>query len=118
MPDPKAELAIEGTSDFRGTLRGKGTLTLFLSDAARAQLAVDYRDPDRLTLTLNSQGGIRLSADDTLELSGGLSRNLLNQELRGNVRARLRIARDLAAELRQEFGAAGPKTSMSLRLRI
>ncbi len=118
MPDPKAELEISGSADFRGALRGKGQLTLFLSDAARAQVGLDYRNPDRILLSLTSRAGIRLSADDSLELSGGLSRDLMNQELKGHVQARLRIARDLAAQLEQEFGGSGPKTSMTLKLRL
>lgn len=118
MPDPQAELEISGSADFGGALRGKGQLTLYLSDAARAQVGLDYRDPDRILLSLSSRAGIRLSADDSLELSGGLSRDLVNQELKGNVQARLRLARDLDARLEQEFGGSGPKTSMTLRLRL
>lgn len=118
MADPKAELQIRGSSNFQGDIRGRGQLTLFLSDATRADVTLDYRNPNQILLNVGSRAGIRLSADDTLTLSGGLNRNLVNQELRGNVKAQLKIGRDLAAELEQEFGASGPKTSMSLRLKL
>lgn len=118
MAGPKAELEITGSSDFQGDLRGKGQLTLFLTDVARAQVAVDYRSPERIVLSVESRAGIRLSADESLELSGGLTRNLVNQELRGNVKARLRVSRDLDAQVQQEFGSSGPKTSMAIKLRL
>lgn len=115
---PAAELEVEGTTTFQGRFRGRGRFTLFLSDAAQAKIGLDYRSPDSVLLSVESTAGIRLSADDTLTLSGGLSRDLVNQEIRGRVAAKLRIARDLSAEIEQEFGASGPKTSVAMKLRI
>jgi hypothetical protein len=116
--DPKAELELRGATTAKGQFKGKGTLTLFLSDAARAKIGLDYRSPDRILLSIESTGGIRLSADDSLVLSGGLTRDLVNGEIGGEVKARLKIARDLQAEIEQEFGASGPKTSVAVKLRI
>lgn len=117
--DPtRAELSVTGTTDFSGELRGKGSLTLFLSDAARARVAVDYRRPDRLLVSVESEAGIRLSADDTLVLSGGLRRDMLDREIAGHVKAELKLGRDLAAQIEQEFGASGPATTVAVKLRI
>lgn len=116
--DPTAELELRGATTAKGRFKGKGSLTLFLSDAAKAKIGLDYRSPDRILLSIESQGGIRLSADDSLVLSGGLTRDLVNGEIGGEVKARLKIARDLQAEIEQEFGGSGPKTSVSLKLRL
>lgn len=113
-----AELEVSGVTDFRGSFKGKGSLTLYLSDAAKAKVALDYRGPDRVLLSVESEAGIRLSADDTLTLSGGLSRDLVNQEIRGHVKAKLKLSRDLAAEIEQEFGASGPRTSVAVKLKL
>lgn len=115
---PVAELEVDGSRNFRGQFGGKGRLTLFLNEAAKAKIALDYRSPDNLLLSVDSTAGIRLSADDSLTLSGGLSRDLINQEMGGKVGVKLKIARDLAAEFEQEFGASGPKTSVSVTLRL
>ena len=115
---PVAELQVDGSTSFRGRFRGKGRLTLFLRDATQAKIALDYRSPDSLLLSVESTAGIRLSTDDSLTLSGGLSRDLINREMRGKVGVKLKIARDLAAEIEQEFGASGPKTSVSVTLRL
>lgn len=117
-PDPVAELRVRAETDHAGEIRGKGTLTLFLSDAARARVSVDYRRGNRLVLAVDSRAGIRLGADDTLTLSGGLSRDLFDRELTGHVSAELELSRNLVAELEQEFGADGPTTSVHLRLRF
>lgn len=117
-PGPTAELQVQGSTNFGGQFRGRGQLTLFLSDAARARIALDYRNPDNILLSVDSTAGIRLSADDSLTLSGGLTQNLVNQEIRGKVGASLRLSRDLAAQIEQEFGAAGPRTSVSVRVRL
>lgn len=115
---PSAELAIDGLATYAGELRGKGVLTLHLSDAARARLTLDYRRDNRLVLAVDSTAGLRLSADDTLELSGGLTHDVLNRDLHGRVKARLSLSRDLTAELEQEFGSDGPDTSLSIKLRL
>ena len=112
------ELKISGSSDFEGRIAGKGTLSLELSDAAEARVLFDYREDRRLRLGVESKVGLRLGADDTLLLSGGLTRELLNQELEGRVSARLKLARDLDVEMEQAFGPRGGKTSMSLLVRL
>lgn len=112
------ELKVRGSKDFSGRIAGRGTLTLELGDASEAKLLFDYREDSRLRLGLESGVGLRIGADDTLRLSGGLTRELLNQELEGRVSARLKLARDLDVEVEQAFGSRGGKTSMSLTLRL
>lgn len=118
MPDHTVELELEGRTTVAGRFRGSGALTLFLSDATKAKIGLDYRSPDRILLTVESTGGIRLSADDTLTLSGGLTRDLVNREIAGEVKARLKLARDLQADIEQTFGGRGPTTSVTVKLRL
>ncbi|MFQ5890205.1 MAG: hypothetical protein ACE5JR_09145 [Gemmatimonadota bacterium] len=112
------ELEVKGSTDFAGRFTGKGRLTLHISDATKALVGLDYRRPDRLVLNLHSTAGLKLSADDTLTLSGGLTHDLLNQRLGGKVSARLKIANSLGASIEQEFGQSGPRTSLSVKLRL
>lgn len=112
------ELEVKGSTDFSGRVAGQGRLTLQVSDAASASVGVDYRNADRLLLSLESTAGLRLSADDTLTLSGGLTHDLLNQELGGRVRARLKIDKRVSASLEQRFDRRGPATSVELRITL
>jgi hypothetical protein len=118
MPDPKVELRLRGSTNLAGDFKGKGELRIQISDAAKARLLVDYRRPDRITVSVDSTAGIRLSADDTLTLAGGLTRDVVNNTFGGKIRAELKISRDLKAELEQSFGATGPTTSFELSLRL
>lgn len=112
------ELEIRGSTDFTGRLAGRGKLTLHVSDAAKASIGVDYRNADRLVLSLDSTAGLRLSADDSLTLSGGLTHDLLNREFGGKVSARIRLSDRLGATIEQEFGRKGAVTSLDVRLRL
>ena len=111
-------IEVKGSTDFAGEFRGKGQLRFDISDAAQAKIALDYRSPERILLQIESSVGIKLSGDDTLTLSGGLTRDLVNQELSGEVSARLKIAKDLDVTIEQEFGGSGPRTSVALKLTL
>jgi hypothetical protein len=118
MPDPKVELRLKGSTNLAGEFTGKGELRIQISDAAKARLLLDYRRADRITVSVDSTAGIALSADDTLTLSGGLTRDVVNNAFGGKISAELEISKDLRAELEQSFGAAGARTSFELRLKL
>ena len=109
-------LEVKGSTNFAGEFRGSGQLRFDIRDAARARIGLDYRNPEDIRLRIDSTVGIKLSSDDSLTLSGGLTRDLANGEFRGEVSARLRIAKDLDVSIEQEFGSGGPKTSVALKL--
>ncbi len=109
-------LEIRGSTNFAGEFTGSGQLRFDISDAARAKISLDYRSPDEMIVRIESTVGFKLSGDDTLTLSAGLKRDLINREFSGEVSARLRIAKDLDVRIEQEFGSSGPKTSVVFKL--
>ena len=111
-------LEVKGSTSFNGEFRGSGQLRFDISDAARARIGLDYRSPEDVRLRIDSTVGFKLSTDDSLTLSGGLTRDLANGEVTGEVSARLRIAKDLDVTIEQEFGSSGPKTSLALKLTL
>lgn len=104
------QLRLRGDGDFAGEFRGDGRLIFAFSDATRASLEVDYSSPDELVVAMETTTGLTLSADDSLELSGGLSWDRVERELEGEVEAELRVGRDLGVVVRQEF-VPGPDTT-------
>lgn len=104
------KLRLRGAGDFDGEFHGTGRLSFAFPDATRSSLEVDFSTPDELVVALETSTGVRLSADDSLVLSGGLSWDRLERELEGEVEAELRVGRDLGVVVSQSF-VPGPDTT-------
>lgn len=117
MSDPeRVELRLEGETVEGGEIEGRGTLTFHVDDASRASLRVDYSSPDELVLSLRSRAGLRLSADDSLVLTGGLERQVALGVTEGEVGAELRLGRGRRVSVEQEFGPGPDRTSLEVSL--
>lgn len=103
-------MKLRGSGDFDGAFHGNGQLSFAFSDATRSSLEVDFSTPDELVVALETTTGLRLSADDSLELTGGLGWDRVEKELEGEVEAELRIGRDLGVVVSQSF-VPGPDTT-------
>lgn len=103
-------MKLRGGGDFDGEFHGTGQLSFAFSDATRSSLEVDYSTPDELVVALETTTGLRLSADDSLVLAGGLEWDRIAEELEGEVEAELRIGRDLGVVVTQTF-VPGPDTT-------
>lgn len=103
-------LRLRGAGDFDGEFRGTGELRFAFSDATRSSLEVDFESPDEMVVSMETTTGLRLSADDSLVLTGGASWDRLEREMEGEIEAELRIARDLGVVLSQSF-EPGPDTT-------
>lgn len=110
------KLRLRGASDFDGEFRGRGQLSFAFSDATRSELQVDFEGPDELVVSLETTTGLRLSADDSLVLSGGMSWDRLDRQLEGEAEAELRIGRDLGVVLSQSFEPGPDATRLDVTL--
>lgn len=116
MPKDRVEIRLRGESEAGGEIEGSGRLTLHVADASRASLEIDYSSPDEILVALRSRAGLRLSADDTLTLTGGVEREVGLGRTEGEVGAELRIGRDHRVKLEQEFRPGPDRTSLEVSL--
>lgn len=110
----KVEIRLKGESEADGEIEGSGTLTLHVDDASRASLEIDYSSPDEILVALRSRAGIRLSADDSLTLTGGVERQIGLDQAAGEVGAELRIGRSHRVKVEQEFRPGPDRTSLEV----
>jgi hypothetical protein len=112
----RIELGLTRPMPYSASIGGGGELRIHLTDAAQASVGIDYTSPDQLILRVRSSVGVQLSSDADLTLGGGVGVNLLNKELSGEVDLRLKISKEVAASLSQEFLPSGPRTALTLKL--
>jgi hypothetical protein len=111
-----AKIEISGSTDTEGVVSGKGSLTLGISDAAKAGLHIDYSRPDRVKITLKSSVGFKLRKAKTLKFSGAVSKDLKTRQVDGTVTLKLEVPARVALTLQQRFQKKGTKTSLSVTL--
>ena len=112
--DNKVRLKLSGERNVEGEIAAKGELTFRISDASQAAIHFDYREDERLVLGIQSSAGFRISAKNTLQLSGGYDYDLESEEWDGQVQAELDFGKDVEVVIRQEFGSDGTATSVAL----
>lgn len=115
-PEDRVELRLEGSSVPGGEIEGSGRLLLHVADASTASLEVDYSSPDEVLVSLRSRAGIRLSADESLVLTGGLERQIGLDQSAGEVGAELRFGKGRRVKVEQEFRPGPDRTSMEVSL--
>lgn len=115
-PSDRVEIRLEGTSEAGGEIEGSGKILLHVADASTASLAVDYSSPDEILVSLRSRAGIRLSADDSLVLTGGVERQIGFDRASGEVGAELRFGKGRKVKVEQEFRPGPDRTSMEVSL--
>lgn len=107
-------LQVSGQRNVEGELAAKGELEFRIADASKASIHVDYREDDRLLLGIRSSAGMRIGADRSLKLAGGIDYDLASEEWKGEVEARLELGRAAEVRIEQEFGSNGAATSVAL----
>jgi hypothetical protein len=117
------KLTLEGTINESavkktGTLEGKGTITIDVPDVTKTSLAVDYKDDDKVKLTLKSTGPIKLNADKSLKLKGQFDYGFLNNDINGNFGLEFVVSKKVAMEFGQKFGEKKTETSVQFTFKI
>jgi len=90
-----------------GVLAGSGKLTVDISDMSKTSISVDYKNQDKLKISLQSADKINLNADNSITLSGGIGYDVLNKGLTGNAGINLEVSKDVAMSFDQSFNKSG-----------
>ncbi len=116
--DNSVKLEITGDKNSKGEITGTGSLLLHLSDTDNAKVSVDYSDKDKVILNVSSQLGFKIAPQSSLTLSGDINKNLMNDEITGNVNAKFIINQDIAAKIEQSFAKGDNKTSLTVSINL
>ena len=114
MAGTKVTLSADAQA-VEGRITGKGCLKLDFA-ATSFSLDMDYKSSDKIVLNLSGSQGVKLSADSTLKLSGGLTYDMVNRDWQGEVGMKLVISKAVAAQLEQELKGRGSKTRLSVTI--
>jgi hypothetical protein len=97
----------ETATQHTGVLAGNGTLTVDIKDINKTSIGVDYQDEDRLKVKLQSSETVKLFADESLTLSGGIGYNVLNKTITGNAGINFEVSKDIKMSFDQSFNKSG-----------
>jgi|GEM_PF-2493016 hypothetical protein len=97
----------ETATSQTGTLAGTGALSVDIHDISKTTIAVDYKEQDKVKVSLSSEAPIKLDADSSLTLSGGLTYDFLNKSITGKAGIDITVSKDVAMSFEQAFNKSG-----------
>ncbi len=97
----------ETATQHTGVLAGNGMLTVDIKDINKTSIGVDYQDQDKLKVSLQSSETVKLSADDSLMLSGRIGYDVLNKAITGNAGINFEVSKDVKMSFDQSFNKTG-----------
>jgi hypothetical protein len=97
----------ETATQQTGTLAGAGALCLEIKDVTKSTLAVDYKEQDKVKVSVTSEAPIRLSADASITPSGGIDYDVLNKSITGTAGVDLVVSKEVAMSFEQQFNKSG-----------
>ncbi len=97
----------ETTTTQTGSLAGTGDLSINIDDITKAALSVDYKEQDKVKISLSSSESIKLDADKSLTLSGGLNYDLFNKSITGKGGIDFVVSKEVAMSVEQSFNKTG-----------
>jgi len=81
VADPTVKIQIESEGEVKdGTLTPSAgaSIEVMLADSAKSGLSIDYRDPDKLRLSLSGAVTLRVGGSGTVDVKGSVDRSLLD----------------------------------------
>jgi hypothetical protein len=116
-------ITVSGTLDETATsqtgqIAGNGKLVVDIKDINKTSVSVDYKDEDKLKISLQSLQPISLFADNSLVLSGGISYDALNKTLTGNAGLDITVSKNVAMEFKQDFNKTGNTISGKIEFKF
>jgi len=116
--DAPINVKLAGGLTQQGKVWGRGKLTIEADDATDVTMSVAAGTGDSVVLRLESRRGFKLGADRSLNVSGGIRHDVLNDQLTGRAAVELEVSKDVALHIQQQFDEAGGSTSAGLKIRI
>ena len=116
--DSPVNVKLDGRFTERGTVWGRGELTIETDDATDVRMSVTADTGDSVVLRLESSRGFKLGADQSLNVSGGIRHDVLNDHLTGRAAVELEVSKSVAVSIQQQFDRAGGSTSAGMKIRI
>lgn len=104
----------ETATEQTGALAGTGELSVDIQDISKTSIAVDYKEQDKVKVSVTSEAPIKLDADRSITLSGGINYDFLNKDITGNAGIDFVVSKDVAMSLEQSFNKSGNTISGKL----
>jgi hypothetical protein len=90
-----------------GTLAGTGELSVDIKDITKTSIAVDYKEQDKVKVSVTSEAPIKLDTDSSITLSGGLGYDIFNKDITGKAGIDFVVSKDVAMSFEQSFNKTG-----------
>lgn len=116
--DRPVNMKLAGAVTEQGTIWGRGQLTIEADDSADVTMSVAADTGDSVILRLESSKGFKLGADQSLNVSGGIRHDVLNDRLSGRATVELEVSKSVALHVQQQFNDAGGSTSAGLKISL
>jgi hypothetical protein len=104
----------ETATQQTGTLAGTGALSVDIKDITKTSVSVDYKEQDKVKVSVTSEAPIKLTTDSSITPSGGINYDFLNQSITGKVGIDLVVSKEVAMSFEQSFNKSGNTISGKL----
>jgi hypothetical protein len=112
-----AKVAFSGALTGKGGIAGKGALTLTISDATKASVAVDAKRGST-NVTLASSVGLKIRKSSTIKFSGTIAKDLNKRGLEGDVGLQMKLPKGVDVSVSHQFKSDEDVTSLKLTIRF
>ena len=112
-----AKVTFSGALTGKGGIAGKGALTLTVSDATKASVAVDAK-PGSTNVTLASSVGLKIRKSSTIEFSGTIAKDLNKSGVEGNVGVQMKLPKGVDVSVSHRFNPRDDVTTLKLTIRF
>jgi hypothetical protein len=97
----------ETATSQTGTLAGTGALTVDIHDITKTSIAVDYKEQDKVKVSVTSEAPIKLSTESSITPSGGINYDFLNKSITGKAGIDFVVSKEVAMSFEQSFNKTG-----------
>jgi hypothetical protein len=104
----------ETATSQTGTLAGTGTLSVDIHDITQTSIAVDYKEQDKVKVSVTSEAPIKLNTASTITPSGGIDYDFLNKSITGKAGIDFVVSKEVAMSFEQSFNKTGNTISGKL----
>jgi len=112
-----AKIVFSGALTGKGGIAGKGSLTLTISDATKASVAVDAKRGST-NVTLASSVGLKIRKSSTIKFSGTIAKDLNKSGLEGDVGIQMKLPKGVDVSVSHQFKPADDVTSLKVTIRF